>query len=37
MTTRLVNQIERILEIDQISTVTKEGVEAASVNLVIGL
>ncbi|MFD7609258.1 AAA family ATPase [Streptomyces mirabilis] len=37
LTTRLVDQIERILEINQITTVTKEVVEAARENLVIGI
>lgn len=37
LTTRLVDQIERILEINQISVVTKEVVEAARENLVIGI
>ncbi|MEV4020374.1 AAA family ATPase [Nonomuraea angiospora] len=37
LTTRLVDQIERVLEINQLSTVTKEVVEAARENLVIGI
>ena len=37
LTTRLVDQIERILDINQISTVTKEVVEAARENLIIGI
>ncbi|WP_262009268.1 hypothetical protein [Streptomyces sp. FIT100] len=37
LTTRLVDQIERILEINQMTTVTKEVVEAARENLVIGI
>ncbi|MEU3167060.1 AAA family ATPase [Streptosporangium sp. NPDC006930] len=35
--TRLVDQIERVLEINQLSTVTKEVVEAARENLIIGV
>jgi hypothetical protein len=35
--TRLVDQIERVLEINQLTTVTKEGVEAARENLIIGV
>lgn len=37
LTTRLVDQIERILEINQLTIVTKEVVEAARENLVIGI
>jgi DNA transposition AAA+ family ATPase len=37
LTTRLVDQIERILEINQLGTITKEVVEAARENLVIGI
>ncbi|MEV1174668.1 AAA family ATPase [Nonomuraea sp. NPDC049784] len=37
LTTRLVDQIERVLEINQMTTVTKEVVEAARENLVIGI
>ncbi|MFV8133006.1 hypothetical protein [Streptomyces syringium] len=37
LTTRLVDQIERVLEINQMTTVTKEVVEAARKNLVIGI
>lgn len=36
LTSQLVAQIDRILEINQISTVTKEVVEAARESLVIG-
>ncbi|MFB4284320.1 hypothetical protein ACBJ59_54205 [Nonomuraea sp. MTCD27] len=35
--TRLVDQIERVLEINQLTTVTKEVVEAARENLIIGV
>ena len=34
---RLLTQIERILQINELRTVTKEVVEAARENLVIGL
>jgi DNA transposition AAA+ family ATPase len=37
LTTRLVDQIERVLEINQLTTITKEVVEAARENLVIGI
>jgi DNA transposition AAA+ family ATPase len=37
LTTRLIDQIERILEINQLTIVTKEVVEAARENLVIGI
>jgi hypothetical protein len=37
LTTRLVDQIERVMEINQIGIVTKEVVEAARENLVIGV
>jgi len=37
LTSRLVAQIERILEINQLGTVTKEVVEAARESLVIGI
>ncbi|NUP23630.1 MAG: hypothetical protein HOZ81_47750 [Streptomyces sp.] len=36
LTVRLVGQIERVLKINNISTVTKEVVETARKNLVIG-
>lgn len=35
--TRLVDQIERLLEVNEINTVTKEVVEAARESLIIGL
>ncbi|MEU0844918.1 hypothetical protein ABZ370_36370 [Streptomyces sp. NPDC005962] len=37
LTIRLVDQIERVLEINEMTTVTKEVVEAARENLVIGV
>ena len=37
LTSRLVTQIERILEINQMTTVTKEVVETARESLVIGV
>ncbi|WP_326825877.1 Mu transposase C-terminal domain-containing protein [Streptosporangium sp. NBC_01756] len=37
LVTRLVDQIERVLEINQLTTVTKEVVEAARENLIIGV
>jgi hypothetical protein len=37
LATRLVDRIERILEINQITTVTNQVVEAARENLVIGV
>lgn len=37
LATRLVDQVERVLEIDEMTTVTKEVVEAARENLVFGV
>lgn len=37
LTTRLVDQIERVLEINEMTTVTKEVVEAARENLDFGV
>jgi hypothetical protein len=37
MACRRVDQIERVMEINQLTTVTKEVVEAARENLIIGV